>query len=50
MAVIGADLSGFPAGHRDVTYPDLAEHLLDMAFHVPFGFLLQIENAHCILL
>ena len=50
MTVIGADLSGFPAGDRDVAPPHLAEHFLDMALHIPFSFLLQIENAHCFLL
>ena len=46
MAMIGADLAGFPTGHRHITSTDAAENLFDMMRGVPFLLLRQIENVH----
>src|SRR5262249_19142410 len=46
MAVIRADLPGFPTRHRHVTFADLAEDLLDMTLRVPFFFPLEMKNIH----
>src|SRR5260370_27535485 len=46
VAMIGADLAGFPARHRHVAGADAVEDLLDMALRVPFLLPRQTESAH----
>src|SRR5215471_10465957 len=46
MAMIGADLPGFPAGHRHIASADALENLFDMMVGVPFLLPRQIENMH----
>src|SRR5215472_13111663 len=46
MAMIGADLAGFPAGHRHIPSTDAAENLFDMMRGIPFLLLRKIENVY----
>src|ERR1700674_5076746 len=46
MTVIGADLAGLPACHRDVALADLAEDLLHVMLGIPLLLLGQVEDMH----
>ena len=46
MAVIGADLAGFPASHGEVTLGNFAEDLLDMVLGVPLLLAIEAEDVH----
>src|SRR5258708_3308720 len=47
VAMIGADLARFPAGHRDVAVLDGAEDFFDVFFRVELGLAGDAENMHC---
>src|SRR5580704_9757937 len=46
VAVIGADLAGLPAGHRDVAVRDGAEDFFDVLFRIELGLAGDAENVH----
>jgi hypothetical protein len=46
VAVIGADLTGFPAGERHIAAGPLFKNPLDMARGIEPLFLIHIENVH----
>ena len=46
VAVIGADLAGLPACHRDVAVPDLAEDFFDVFFRIELGLADHAEGMH----
>ena len=46
MAVVGADLTGLPAGDSHVAIGNLAKNLLDVVLGVPLLLAFQTENMH----
>ena len=46
VAMIGADLSGLPAGDGDVAIGDLAQDLLHVVLGIPLLLALEAENMH----
>jgi hypothetical protein len=46
VAVVGADLPGFPAGDGKVAIGDFAQDLLHMVLGIPLLLALEAENMH----
>src|SRR5215475_11450485 len=46
MTVIGADLAGLPAGHREVALGNFAQDLLDMMLGVPVLLTFKAKGMH----
>jgi hypothetical protein len=46
MAVIGANLAGFPAGYGEVAVGNFAEDLLNMMLGIPLLFMFEAEGVH----
>jgi hypothetical protein len=46
VAVIGADLAGFPAGQRHICAGALAKNPLDMVRGIELLLLIHVENVH----